>query len=90
MDGNDHDLLIELNTKMAGLIQDVRELKDNTTKRVDALELEKEDKTEISRLLTEANKIHDNHEKRLTWLERIAYGALAIIAFIEFYYRIIK
>lgn len=30
------------------------------------------------------------HETRLKWLERIAYGGMGIIAFIEFYFRVIK
>src|SRR3990167_2280445 len=61
----DRDLLIKLNTQVETLIADVKELKDNTAKRVDALESEKESKAEVSRLLTEANKVHEDFEERL-------------------------
>ena len=52
----DHDLLIELRTEMRAVRVDLKEMRDNTTKRVDTLENEKEDKLEVQRLLKEANK----------------------------------
>lgn len=66
---SDHDLLIELRTEMRAVRNDLREMKDNTSRRVDFLESQKEDKTEVQRLLKEANKIHDDHEARLRDLE---------------------
>ena len=81
----DRDLLIKLNTQVETLIADVKELKDNTAKRVDALETIKEDKTEVARLLVEANKVHADHETRLRSLESIfesfrgKYAILAVL-----------
>jgi len=66
----DHDLLIELRTEMKALRQDVKDLKDNTSKRVDALELEKVDKLEVTRLKGDVDKIHDDHEIRLRAVEK--------------------
>jgi hypothetical protein len=61
----DHDLLIEVNTKLDRVILDVKELNNNTNQRVTDLEHHKADRTEI-----------EDHEVRLRRLER--YGAMAI------------
>lgn len=84
---SDHDLLIQINTKVERVISDVKEIRDNTTSRVDALESEKLDKVEAAKAIVAHEKIHDDFEKRLKWLERIAYSGLAIIAAVEFYFR---
>jgi hypothetical protein len=88
---NDHDLLITVDTKLEILIREVKELKDNTTKRVETLEHEKLDKAEAQRLLKEAEKLHNDHESRIRRLERYgsaAIGALALLEFLlRFYFR---
>lgn len=66
----DHDLLIELRTEMRGVRTDVKDLRDNTSKRVDALENEKMNRDEVMRLKADADKIHDDHEERLRGLEK--------------------
>lgn len=75
----DHDLLIEIKTKLDRVISDVAEVKTNSINRIEALELNKLNIAEFEKLL-----------KRVEWLEKIAYGALAIIGVVEFYYRFIK
>lgn len=75
---NDHDLLIQIGTKLDRAILDIKELKDNTTARVTVLEDEK-----VNRVDYDA-RIND-HEKRLRRLERwgaIGIGALGIIQFL--------
>jgi hypothetical protein len=67
----DHDLLIELRTEMKALRSDVKDLKDNTSKRVDALENEKIDRIEVTRLKNDADKIHDDHEARIRAVEKL-------------------
>lgn len=75
----DHDLLIEIKTKLDRVISDVAEVKTNSINRIEALELNKLNIAEFEKLL-----------KRVEWLEKIAYGALAIIGVVEFYFRVIK
>jgi hypothetical protein len=65
----DHDLLIQINTKLERVITDVKELKDNVADRVSALEMEKFNKADANQAISDGNKIHDDHEKRLRYLE---------------------
>lgn len=67
---SDHDLLIELRTEMRGVRSDVKDLRDNTTKRVDDLENDKANRDEMMNLKRDADKIHDDHETRLRNLEK--------------------
>lgn len=39
--GNDHDLIIKLDTKMDGLSDQIKKLDDNSTRRINTLEVEK-------------------------------------------------
>ena len=85
MTPTDHDLLIELHTRVLELRDDIKEIKDDMKLRIDKLETEKLDSAEATRLLTDSVKIHDDHEKRIRRLERlgfIAIGGLAIIQLI--------
>jgi hypothetical protein len=63
---DDHDLLIELRTRMEGLKTDIKDIKDGTTKRLTDLENNKVDKSEFNLLCDE---IHVSREKRLRALE---------------------
>ena len=79
----DHDLLIQINTKLERVIYDVQELKSDTIKRVSALEEEKENKIDVRRAFTESEKISQDHETRLRGVEREQddfKGRYAIIA----------
>ena len=78
----DHDLLIEINTKLGRVIADVKELKDTTAARVTHLEEEKVDKVEADRLEKENAAAHNDHEKRLRSLEKWKWmiaGGLGLI-----------
>lgn len=82
MDGQDHDLLIELRTEMRAVRVDIKDLKDNTSKRVDALESEKINAVEVFRMKQDADDIHHDHEKRLKKIESLTIywaGGLAVI-----------
>jgi len=64
---------------------DIKELKDNTSHRVDLLEGEKASKDEVHRMKAEADDIHADHEERIRGIEgRVwkAIGALAILQII--------
>jgi len=85
---SDHDLLIELRTEMRGVRQDVKDLRDNTAKRVDDLENQKMNREEVLRLKEDADKIHNDHEERIRALEKdndnfkgkyVVIGGLAMI-----------
>ncbi len=81
----DHDLLIKLNTQMDTLIRDVKEMKDNTAKRVDDLEADKVSMAQLEQYRADGAKIHDDHEARLRNVENIfesfkgKYAILAVI-----------
>lgn len=66
---SDHDLLIELRTEMRAVRGDIKDLRDNTSKRVDFLESNKFDKSEANRLIKEADETHSDHEKRIRSVE---------------------
>jgi len=85
MNENDHDLLIQIGTKLDRAILDIKELKDNTTSRVTALESEKLNWRDFVERRKNADMLHGDHEKRLRRLERwgfLALGALGIIEII--------
>ncbi len=62
----DHDLLIRLSEQIKQLSNDVKELKDGTSKRIDDLERDKADKKEFEEL---KNSVYVANEKRLRALE---------------------
>jgi len=74
---NDHDLLIEVKTKLDAVIESLRELKDGTAQRLINLENNKLDREE-------AGKLHRDYERRLRFLERYMWGAIAILGAIQF------
>ena len=63
---DDHDLLIELKTRMEGLKTDIKNLTDGTTKRISDLEEGKADKVAFNDL---CNEVHGVRENRLRKLE---------------------
>lgn len=71
MNQNDRDLLIELKTQMAGVRDDIKDLKDNSSARIANIE-----QNSVSKIVV------DDHETRLRFLEKytwITIGALTII-----------
>ena len=79
---NDHDLLIQIATKLDRAILDIKELKDNTTARVTALEEEKLNQKDFRAARYDDQVFRADHEKRLRRLERwgfIAIGALGLV-----------
>lgn len=79
---SDHDLLIVLHTTMRHMGADVKEIKDDNTRRLAVLEATKYDKEEAVKASAAADKIHEDHETRIRRTERwgfISIGALAVI-----------
>jgi vacuolar-type H+-ATPase subunit H len=66
---DDHDLLIELKTRMEGLKDDIKDIKDGTTKRIADLEQNKADRLDLEQLEKE---VHGKREDRLRKLENIS------------------
>jgi hypothetical protein len=64
----DHDLLIQIATKLDRAILDIKELKDNTTARVTDLEEGKTDKTDF-----------EMAAKKIDSLQRLVYIGLGIV-----------
>jgi len=62
----DHDLLIEMRTRLERLSEDIRELKDGTSKRIQDLENYKANKKDFEEL---KNDVYVNIESRIRCLE---------------------
>ena len=85
----DHDTLIRVEVKVDRALQDIAQLRDGLSKDVAKLEVTKLDKDEATRLGMEAKELHEDHEKRLRFLERGYWwglGALAILQIVADYY----
>lgn len=78
---NDHDLLITLHEQVKGVRGDIRELGSNLVPRIIDLEKGKVDHKDF-------DMVKSDFEHRLKWLERIAYGGIGILGFIEMYFRL--
>lgn len=93
----DHDLLIRLDTKMDRTIVDVKELHSHISTvhrsveglsatvdaKIAAAVANKIDKDEAERILTDAQKVHDDHEKRIRRLEMYTWTAIGALAIIQ-------
>lgn len=82
---NDHDLLIVLHTKLDRALTDIEKIGDGMSARLVELEHTKAEKKELVEAQIAADKIHDDHERRIRRLEKyvwLAIGALAIIQII--------
>jgi len=84
----DRELLIafraEVTTKLDRAIIDIKELKDNVAQRVSTLEQGKLDTAEANRLKMEADRVHQDHEVRVRFIERYLWAALGVLAVIQF------
>lgn len=79
-DLEDHDLIIQLDTKVDLLTKKVDDLVSNTVNRVDQIE------SVIAgwqQLKTERDKVIQDHENRLRFVEKYVWGAIAIIGLIN-------
>ena len=79
----DHDLLVELRVEMKGLRTDVKALTDDTKERLTRLEESKIDKDTFIDHTKDTDKKHQDYETRLRFLERYAWGAIAIIGLVN-------
>jgi hypothetical protein len=68
MDPKDHDILIEIKTQVTRLISDVKELKDDTARRVEVVEQEKLSKEDFDTAQIEHAETHDRHQKAIETL----------------------
>ena len=66
----DHDVLIEVRTKVNDLRTDFKDMKDGLGVRVSALEANKLDKAEFYRLLAEELDVRKGHEGRIGAVEK--------------------
>ncbi len=64
-DTKDHDILIEIKTQVTRLISDVKELKDETTKRVDVVEREKLSKDDFDLEQAKHDETHSRYEEQI-------------------------
>lgn len=98
---SDHDILNTLVANVANMKEgqdkfhqemkdSFRDLKDNYANRLEMVEKGLSDAEKVFLAKADQDKRDAAFDRRLTWLERIAYGGLGIIAFIEFYFRVIK
>jgi ElaB/YqjD/DUF883 family membrane-anchored ribosome-binding protein len=88
-DPKDHDILIEIKTQVTRLISDVKEIKDDTARRVDAMEQEKLSKDDFQVMQMEHEAAHKRLEKAqsnqletVTFLVQrywIAVGVLGVV-----------
>jgi len=61
----DHDVLIRLDQKVDILTKEVRDLKDNFAKRIEALEDEKISKADVMTMKRDCDATHADHEMRI-------------------------
>jgi len=76
----ERDLLIELRTEMRAVRIDIKQLSDNTTARLAVVEATKLDKEDAERMMKESDKLHEDHENRLRFIEKYMWGALGVLA----------
>lgn len=72
----DHDLLIEIKTKLDRVIVDVADIKTNLANRVDAIEKDYVTRAEYKDINTS-----------LVWLRNMAITGMAILGCIQFYFQ---
>lgn len=78
-------LLIEIKVKVERLISDVAEMRNDGTARLAALETEKLNHDSFKEYVEGAEKRYTDHEKRIRFLERIGFSAIALLYLVEAY-----
>ena len=89
---SERDLLIQvtndvkhLNETVLELKGDIKEIKEDSTKRVDNLEKEKIDKTEVDKMKQDADEIHKDLRDDVDTLKtriNVPYGVLFVLVFV--------
>lgn len=87
---NDHDLLIELRTEMKGIRAELKEMRENTIKRLETVENQMIDKNDLEEhkkndyaIHEEFIKVDNDHETRIRRLEYITTLGIGGIAVLE-------
>ena len=97
MNGADHDLLIRLDTKMDraakdisdlhshvnGVRTDVQSMTASMDAKVAAAMAVKIDREDVLQMKADADKLHEDHERRLRILERYVWTAIGALAIIQ-------
>ena len=91
INSQDHDLLIEIKTKVDRVIADVANLSSNLVSKVEALEVSKADKKEFERCneecMVQMTKLHERVEKLENWRWYIVGIGTVVIVVIDFIIR---
>lgn len=85
------DLLVELKTQMTGvgesiseLRSEVKEIKDGVKADVEFLKNDKVSRAEFTRIQVDGQIVHNDHEIRLRWHDKVIYGGLGVLGTVEF------
>ena len=85
------DLLIELKTQGAQLKEnivelrnDIKEIKDGVKTDIEFLKADKISRAEAVRIQVDSTTVANDHESRLRFIERYMWGAMGVVAVIEF------
>lgn len=85
-DVEDHDILVVLKSRMEDIRNDIKDLKDNTTKRIDVLESSKLDVKDCYATLykKDVEQTNSDHETRIRLIETnitkiLTYGSIGIV-----------
>ena len=67
-----------------------RELKDNYASRLEYVERSLNDSSKVFAAKEGQDRVNSKFDRRISWLERIGYGGLAILGCVEFYFQFIR
>lgn len=93
---NDHDLLLVLHRDVQHIMEsmkdlkenDIKEIKENSAARLQKLEDNCITKAEVDQILrslaTDADKLHEDHETRLRFIERYMWLAIGVVGVLQF------
>lgn len=84
----DHDLLVRLDERYGAMHQDIKDMKEGTTKRIDELEKDHVSKQDIVDLTTVIGKMKDEVDSLKLWRSALlgAYGLTLILLPMAFAY----
>lgn len=85
------DLLVELKTQMgtvgdniSELRAEVKEIKDGVKTDIEFLKNDKVSRAELTRLQVDGQIVHNDHETRLRWHDKVIYSGLGGLMVLEF------
>lgn len=81
---NDHDILITLVTKVEGLSDKIEEMSQNIIKRLERVEIQKFSASDAMVFKSEQEGVNQDHEGRIRALEKFYWGAIAVLAIVNF------